>query len=309
MPRFVQMGLVGITRLVCRLVFVKADYVNPCTSIQNVDWEKWLGGGKYNDDKQKIDISRRIYPVVNGMNVARFKPKPELENSSPLAVMLSHVSPVKDIHNAIYAANVIVNQLHIQNYQLYIYGSKEKDAAYAVESQNLINSLNLQNNVILQGLGNPSNVLPSGWVFVNSSITEGLPLALGEAGLCGLPVVCTDVGGSREVISNLETGTVFGAIVPPQKARQLALGQLRVLTMTDGLEQLIDPDAPTIRLEDLLAGGPQIVEQRMCDPVIKEKRHKLGLLLRQRTIDTFSIAKYWRQHEQVLWLGYLYKNV
>jgi hypothetical protein len=76
MPRFVQMGLVGITRLVCRLVFVKADYVNPCTSIQNVDWEKWLGGGKYNDDKQKIDISRRIYPVVNGMNVARFKPKP-----------------------------------------------------------------------------------------------------------------------------------------------------------------------------------------------------------------------------------------
>jgi len=308
MPRFVQMGLVGITRLVCRLVFVKADYVNPCTSIQNVDWEKWLGGGKYNDDQQKIDVSRRIYPVVNGMNVARFKPKPELENSSPLAVMLSHVSPVKDIHNAIYAANVIVNQLHIQNYQLFIYGSKEKDAAYAAESENLISSLNLQGKVILKGLGSPSDVLPAGWIFVNSSITEGLPLALGEAGLCGLPVVCTDVGGSREVISDLSTGVVYGAIAPPAKARQLALGELRVLTMSDGLEQLIDPNAPVVRLDDLLNEGPQAVEKRMCLEDIREKRRKLGLQLRERTIQTFSIAKYWRQHEQVLWLGWLYTH-
>jgi len=308
MPKFVQIGFVGLTRLVSRLVYANADYITPCTSIQNVTWEQWLGGAKYGDDSERQRVARNIYPVVNGMNVARFNPKPELENQSPLAVMLSHISPVKDIHNAIHAADVIVNDLHITNYTLHIYGSKEKDAAYAVESQNLINSLNLQNNVILQGLGNPSNVLPSGWVFVNSSITEGLPLALGEAGLCGLPVVCTDVGGSREVISDLETGVVYGSIVPPQKARQLALGQLRVLTMTDGLEQLIDPQAPMIKLEELLARGPQAVEQRMCHPSTKEKRRKLGLLLRQRTIDTFSIAKYWRQHEQVLWLGYLYKN-
>jgi len=308
MPRFVQIGFVGLTRLVSRLVYANADYVTPCTSIQNVTWEQWLGGGKYGDDAERQRVARHIYPVVNGMNVARFNPKPELENQSPLAVMLSHISPVKDIHNAIYAANVIVNDLHITNYALHIYGSKEKDAGYAVESQNLINALNLQNNVILQGLGNPSKVLTSGWVFVNSSITEGLPLALGEAGLCGLPVVCTDVGGSREVISNLETGDVYGAIVPPQKARQLALGQLRVLAMTDGLEQLIEPEAPMVKLDDLLSQGPQAVEQRMCDPAIKEKRQKLGLLLRQRTIDTFSIAKYWRQHEQVLWLGWLYKN-
>jgi len=308
MPKFVQIGFVGLTRVVSRLVYANADYITPCTSIQNVTWEQWLGGGKYGDDSERQRIARNIYPVVNGMNVARFNPKPELENQSPLAIMLSHISPVKDIHNAILAADVIVNDLHITSYSLHIYGSKEKDAAYAVESQNLINSLNLQNNVILQGLGNPSNVLPTGWVFVNSSITEGLPLALGEAGLCGLPVVCTDVGGSREVISNLETGNVYGAIVPPQKARQLALGQLRVFTMTDGLEQLVDPNAQLVKLDDLLKGGPQVVEQRMCDPEIKEKRRKLGLLLRQRTIDTFSIAKYWRQHEQVLWLGYLYKN-
>jgi len=257
---------------------------------------------------KKIDISRRIYPVVNGMNVARFKPKPELENSTPLAIMLSHVSPVKDIHNAIYAANVIVNHLHINNYQLHIYGSKEKDAAYAAESENLISALNLQGKVILKGLGSPSDVLPSGWVFVNSSITEGLPLALGEAGLCGLPVVCTDVGGSREVISDLSTGVVYGAIVPPAKARQLALGELRVLTMSDGLEQLIDPNAPVVRLDDLLRQGPEAVEKRMCQNDICEKRRKLGLHLRERTIQTFSIAKYWRQHEQVLWLGWLYSH-
>jgi hypothetical protein len=52
---------------------------------------------------------------------------------------------------------------------------------------------------VLAGFGNASDVVCQGWVFVNSSLSEGLPLALGEAGLAGLPVVCTEVGGSRQV--------------------------------------------------------------------------------------------------------------
>lgn len=73
----------------------------------------------------------------------------------------------------------------------------------------MIQSLNLSQNVFLKGLGNPKDVLSKAWVFVNSSVTEGLPLALGEAALAGIPVVCTDVGGSKEVVGE------FGLLCPP----------------------------------------------------------------------------------------------
>lgn len=55
-------------------------------------------------------------------------------------------------------------------------------------------------------------------------IPDHLP---GEAGLCGLPVVCTDVGGSREVLSDTMPGEsidpmiTYGRIVPPRSPGDL----------------------------------------------------------------------------------------
>lgn len=93
--------------------------------------------------------------------------------------MLSHVNRIKDVMNAIEAAATIVHEFKLKEYQLLIYGSLDSDPIYANECANAIVALNLSENVTLCGLGNPSNVLPAGWVFVNSSVSEGLPLAIG----------------------------------------------------------------------------------------------------------------------------------
>lgn len=154
--------------------------------------------------------------VYNGMDVGKYVPQYEKEHPTPLAVMLSHVARVKDVATAVKAAGVIVQQYGLSSYQLHVYGSLTNDPGYAQEVQSLIASLDLQNHVFLKGFGNPKEVLAQGWVFVNSSVTEGLPLALGEAALAGIPVVCTDVGGSREVV-----GT-WGRICSPQKHVALA---------------------------------------------------------------------------------------
>ncbi|KAJ3099988.1 hypothetical protein HK100_004800 [Physocladia obscura] len=317
MPSFTQIGFSGLTRLCTRLAYsrylidVRADYVTPCTNVQNVMWAAYLAGGKYLNDFERVALLSKCSAVLNGMNLKRFSIKRELAQQTPTAVMLSHISPVKDVMNAIKAAYHVVHEFKVSNYELHIYGSPNTDLGYTLACNAAIKELNLENNVFLKGLGNPTNVLPTGWLFVNSSITEGLPLAIGEAGLCGLPVVCTDVGGSREVISDLKTGAVYGAVVPPSRPRQLALGQIQVFCMTDGLDSFVNPARkilPPLAIGDLVAQGPDAIMQRISDPEINGLREKLGELFRQKTMSVFSIARYCREHEQILWLGELYKR-
>lgn len=62
-------------------------------------------------------------------------------------------------------------------------------------------------------------------VFCLSSIWEGVPLAAQEAILLGTPVVGTDVGGMRELISN----KVSGRLVPPRDPEALASALEEVL--------------------------------------------------------------------------------
>ncbi|KAJ3137941.1 hypothetical protein HK100_000181 [Physocladia obscura] len=317
MPSFAQIGFSGLTRLCTRLAYNRADYVTPCTNVQNVMWAAYLAGGKYLNDFERVLLMSKCSAVLNGMNLKRFSIKRELARKTPTAVMLSHISPVKDIMNAIKAAYHVVHEFKVSNYELHVYGSPNTDLSYTLTCNAAIKELNLENNVFLKGLGNPTNVLPTGWIFVNSSITEGLPLAIGEAGLCGLPVVCTDVGGSREVIADLKTGAVYGAVVPPSRPRQLALGQIQVFAMTDGLDlfvnlsqknSLAQQQQQQLSVTDLVVQGPEAMMRRILDPDINALREKLGEMFRQKTMSVFSIARYCREHEQVLWLGELYSR-
>ena len=55
-------------------------------------------------------------------------------------------------------------------------------------------------------------------IYVVSSIYEGLPTVLLEAMACGLPVVATDIGGNRDLISS----NVNGLLVPPRSPEIMA---------------------------------------------------------------------------------------
>ena len=70
-------------------------------------------------------------------------------------------------------------------------------------------------------LGNVDDVpglLSRSHLFLMSSASEGLPIALIEAALAGLPCIVTDVGGCREVIDTCRNGLV----VAPGNAQALA---------------------------------------------------------------------------------------
>jgi glycosyltransferase involved in cell wall biosynthesis len=60
-------------------------------------------------------------------------------------------------------------------------------------------------------------------IFVNPSYSEGLPTSVMEAAAIGVPIVATDVGGTREIIENGKTGSLIKAGEPRQIAEAVSL--------------------------------------------------------------------------------------
>lgn len=69
--------------------------------------------------------------------------------------------------------------------------------------EKLISKLNLEKNIELCGfIDNPFLELCKCDIYVSSSLWEGLPMALVEAGMCKLPIISTDCdAGCREILS------------------------------------------------------------------------------------------------------------
>lgn len=75
------------------------------------------------------------------------------------------------------------------------------------KTEALISKLKLEKQVILLGWRRDViRFLYSIDIFVLTSLWEGLPISVLEAVACGLPVVVTDTGGVREIVSNGDTG-------------------------------------------------------------------------------------------------------
>ncbi|MFA5888964.1 MAG: glycosyltransferase [Candidatus Paceibacterota bacterium] len=73
--------------------------------------------------------------------------------------------------------------------------------------EKLIRKYNLENKVFLVGfLDNANQYLKAFDVFTLTSIKEGLPYTILEAGLAGLPVIASSVGGIPDIIENNMSG-------------------------------------------------------------------------------------------------------
>jgi glycosyltransferase involved in cell wall biosynthesis len=101
-----------------------------------------------------------------------------------------------------------LEQIRSLNTVLIIIGTGEEKEK--LEKQ--IKDLRLENRVFLVGfVENASWYLKAFDIFVLSSVKEGLPYVLIEAGFAGLPVVASDVGGVSEIIEGGKNGYLFPA--------------------------------------------------------------------------------------------------
>ncbi|KAK5058785.1 hypothetical protein LTR84_011049 [Exophiala bonariae] len=303
LPPFVRNSLMGLLRLTSVLVLHHADVILPCADFFNPGWEIEIGtcSGKL---EHRNKFKRKISPVVNGIaDAEKFKPVKEIKTKHPTVTMLSHLWFSKDLKNAILAADIIVNEWGFKDFKLDVYGSIEKAPIYSTECQELIASKSLRDYVKLCGTADPLHVLEQTWVFLNSSLSEGLPLALGEAALTGAPVVCTDVGASLRVLSDPEDSSLYSAVVAPNDARALARGQIKLLAMLDEFgRQVGEGDAPAMPFTPT-AADVEWITARMYEK--SDQRRKLGIMTRKIVQKSFGGDRYLREHEQMLWIGKL----
>ena len=178
------------------------------------------------------------------------------------------------------------------------------------------------------------------WLFLNSSISEGLPLALGEAALTGAPIVCTDVGASLRVLTDPNTKERYSGVVAPNDADAMARAQINLLAMLGEWYVYADPDtSPTASsstysghensdsqnvvssLEALapeensltkLPENPTIAEVEMITRRMYEQtaaRRRLGMQASAIVQKSFKGDRYLREHEQMLWIGKAKKDM
>ena len=248
-------------------------------------------------------MTRKIDPITNGIaNMDSFAPVDKIRTENPTVIMLSNVQFIKDVKNAILAAGVIVNDFGFKDYHLTVYGAQDRQPSYAVETEELITSLGIGKTVKLGGFGSPKEVLKDAWLFMNSSLSEGLPLAIGEAALTGTPIVATEVGATAQVLTDVDDPSIrYGEVVSPNDPVALARAQISLLAMLGPWAKYTKDEKPPPPLPSKFTEDDvEWITQRMHDKM--EDRRALGMRLRDVVQRKFNGGRYLREHEQMYWI-------
>jgi glycosyltransferase involved in cell wall biosynthesis len=98
------------------------------------------------------------------------------------------------------------------------------DGPYRAKLEKLARQTDCAGNIIFLGQRNQDEVidmLSATNIFVNPSYSEGLPTSVMEAASIGLPIIATDVGGTREIITTDEAGILVKAGNVAQMSKEL----------------------------------------------------------------------------------------
>lgn len=173
--------------------------------------------------------SSDIVAVQNGLDCQRFllpaseakkEIIKEIEEGDFVFAMIGRLAPVKNHVRLIHAFNVAVENIH--NAKLLIVGSgpleaQLKSIAAELPSQSKIKFLGFREDIpaLLKCLD----------AYLMPSAREGLPMALMEAMVSGVPVITSDIGGMKEVVGE----TKCGYLIDPDSIDNMATALTKML--------------------------------------------------------------------------------
>lgn len=213
--------------------------------------------------------AEKILVVGNGVDADKFYPVDSIEarqqlnlpDSAKILISVGGLVDRKGYHRVIELLPKLLLEFPDLIYLIVGGGCAEGNNQKQLEQ--MVKDLNLQDHVRLLG-AMPSEQLKvplsASDVFVLATANEGWANVFLEAMACGLPVVTTDVGGNREVVSD----SMLGAVVPFGDADQLqqALSEaLKTDWDKSAIRQYAEDNNWQKRVDTLVAEFTKIIEQ------------------------------------------------
>lgn len=156
---------------------------------------------------------------------------------------IAELHPVKNLFSSIEAVGILLQTNPEMNLKYVIIGEGELKK----QLQDFIVEKKLQSNVFLAGfIDNASELLKAFDVFVLPSFSEAFGYVLIEAGMAGVPVIASNVGGIPESVITDEKDPC-GILISPRDKKAFALGirmvlnkEIDVRAMTDNFKNRIN---------------------------------------------------------------------
>jgi len=168
------------------------------------------------NEVKKIYTNAQIAIVGNSADINTFKPG---KKNQYVFTSIGNLRWQKNYSTMIKAFNIFIKKN--PNVILKIFGEGPDKSSLL----KLIKELNLKNNVILKGYCDYeilAKELSQSYIYLQSSISEGLPKSLLEALSSGCPVVTTDAGGCKEISRD------FGYCVKKNNPNQFAKAMIQL---------------------------------------------------------------------------------
>lgn len=112
--------------------------------------------------------------------------------------LIGRVVSIKDIKTFLRAIRITTSE--VPDVEAWIVGPMDEDEEYALECQNMVESLGIEKNVKFLGFQNIREILPLSGLQTLTSISEGMPLVILEGFAAGVPCIATDVGSCYDLI-------------------------------------------------------------------------------------------------------------
>lgn len=160
--------------------------------------------------------SKSISVIPNTVNTEIFKPR-EGEKSGVQILAIGALISRKRFDLLIRAFAIVVKENPAA--RLIILGEGKERRAL----QKLAESLNLAGNVSMPGnksLDQVAKIMSSSSVLVSTSKLETFGVTLIEAIACGIPIVCTENGGSKDIVTP-DVGSYFAEATPQSIAKEI----------------------------------------------------------------------------------------
>jgi glycosyltransferase involved in cell wall biosynthesis len=176
---------------------------------------------------------------------------PNLPANSKLIAVISNMHPGKGHEYIVDAAPAVCSQFPEARFVMVGDGKQRRPLEQRVKQ------IGLEGNFVFLGYRNDAaQILATCDVSLLASEAEGLPNAILESMVSGVPIVATNVGGIGEVITNGETGL----LIPSRDPEAIAIAVARVLadpTLAATLRNAAQREAKTRFSFDRVIGGLQ----------------------------------------------------